>query len=167
MRWLVLIIALLLGACGYHFAGTSGSLPEGVTQIQVVQFENTTSEPYLEQRLTDAVIDQLRRHREIRLVATENQAEAILTGVVVAFSNNAISFLQNDQIGTYRVTLVADTMLRRQNSDELLWSGRSSWSTEFNAAIDVAQQSDLKVRALEELTQRLAEEIFYQLLDDF
>lgn len=167
MRWLALISTLLLGACGYHFADTTGSLPEGVTQIQVVQFENTTSEPYLEQRLTDDVIDQLRRHREIRLVVTEDQAEAILSGVIVTFSSNALSFSQDDQIGTYRATLVADVMLRRSNSDELLWSGRSRWSTEYNATIDVAQQSDLKERALNELSRRLAEEIYYQLLDNF
>ncbi len=167
MRWLVVLGVLLLGACGYHVAGTSGSLPDGVTRIQVVLFENTTSEPFLEQRLTDAVIDQLRRHADLQVVAGEDRAEAVLSGTILSFNSHSSSFSGDDRIGSYRAHLGVEVMLRRSGSDELLWSGRSQWSTDFDASAEVAQQADFKELGLDELSRRLAEEIVYQLLDDF
>lgn len=168
MRYLLLLLIIFLPAgCAYHFPGHSGTLPARVERVQVLLFENHTSESRLENRLTNDVIEQLSRHRNIQLVESPEAADAVLVGRISSFSNLSYAYAAADQIAKYRATMVVEVELRHSRNDELLWSGRSRWSTEYDAAIDTGVLADQKEQALDELSRRLAEEIFYQLIDDF
>lgn len=166
MRWLLLVAALLLGACGYHFPGQGGSLPGGVERIHISMFENLTREPLLENRLTTEIIDIFSGRPNIRQVAME-EAEAELTGRILSYDSSSIAYQQDDQISKYRASMVVAVRLQGIDNQMLLWDGTVRWQTEYDAAADKMLQVDDERRAQDELARRLAEEIFSRLLDDF
>lgn len=166
MRLLLLVIALSLGACGYHFPGQGGALPGGVERIHVAMFDNQTREPLLENRLTTEVIAIFSGRANIRQVAIE-EAEAQLTGRILSYDSRAISYQQGDQISKFRASMVVAVRLQRSANQALLWEGTVRWQTEYDAAADKMLQGDDERRAQDELARRLAEEIFSRLLDDF
>jgi len=166
MRLLLLLVVLLLGACGYHFPGQGGGLPGGVERIHIAMFDNQTREPLLENRLTTELIDIFSGRATIRQVAV-SEAEAELTGRILSYDSRAISYQQGDQISKYRASMVVAVRLKRSDNQALLWDGTVSWQTEYDAAADKMLQGDDERRAQDELARRLAEEIFSRLLDDF
>ncbi len=166
MRLLLVVVALLLGACGYHFPGQGGSLPGGVERIHISMFDNLTREPLLENRLTTEIVNILSGRPNIRHVALE-EAEAELTGRILSYDSNSIAYQQGDQISKYRADMVVAVRLQRSDNQELLWDGTVRWQTEYDAAADKMLQGDDERLAQDELARRLAEEIFSRLLDDF
>jgi outer membrane lipopolysaccharide assembly protein LptE/RlpB len=166
MRLLLVVVVLLLGACGYHFPGQGGSLPGGVERIHVSLFANQTREPLLENLLTTEIIDILSGRPNIRHVALE-EAEAELTGRILSYDSSAIAYQQGDQISKYRASMVVAVRLQRIDNQALLWDGTVRWQSEYDAAADKMLQGDDERRAQEELARRLAEEVFSRLLDDF
>ena len=166
MRLLPLVMVLLLGACGYHFPGQGGSLPGGVERIHVSMFDNLTSEPLLENRLTTEVIDIFSGRSTIRHVAIE-EAEAEMTGRILSYESSSIAYQQGDQISKYRASMVVAVRLQDIDNQALLWDGTVRWQTEYDASADKMLQGDEERRVQDELARRLAEEIFSRLLDDF
>ena len=163
---LLLLVVLLLGACGYHFPGQGDSLPGGVELIHVSMFENMTREPLLENRLTTEIIDIFSGRSNIRQVAID-EAEAELTGRILSYDSSSIAYQQDDQTSKYRASMVVAVRLQRTDNQSLLWDGTVRWQTEYDAAADKMLQGDDERQAQDELARRLAEEIFSRLLDDF
>ncbi|MCK5913969.1 MAG: hypothetical protein KAG12_08805, partial [Desulfuromusa sp.] len=142
-------------------------LPGGVEQLYIPLFVNKTAEPQLEYKMTSRVSEVFSRNSKISQVEKGAQAEAILVGTVRSYQTRALSYDRNDAIGEYRSTMIVDAVLQQVGSEELLWEGTVTWSSEYNASKDKSAQEDLEQQAIEEITLRLAEEILYQLLDDF
>ena len=162
-----LVLLFCLSGCGYHFPGQAGALPGGVEQLYIPLFVNKTAEPQLEYKMTSRVSEVFSRNSKVSQVEKREQAEAILVGTIRSYQTRALSYDRNDAIGEYRSTMIVDAVLQQVGSEELLWEGTVTWSSEYNASKDKSAQEDLEQQAIEEITLRLAEEILYQLLDDF
>ena len=168
MRLLSFFVLLFcLSGCGYHFPGQAGALPGGVEQLYIPLFVNKTAEPQLEYKMTSRVSEVFSRNSKVSQVEKREQAEAILVGTIRSYQTRALSYDRNDAIGEYRSTMIVDAVLQQVGSEELLWEGTVTWSSEYNASKDKSAQEDLEQQAIEEITLRLAEELLYQLLDDF
>ena len=166
MRLLILGLILFVAGCGYHFPGQGGSLPGDIERIHVHLFENSTREPLLENNLTTELSDLFSRRPNIRLVPVD-EAEAELLGRVLSYDSRSISYAEGDLISKYRASMVVEVRLVLRESQRLLWDGTVRWQTEYDAAADKMMQGDEERRAQEELARRLAEEIYFRLLDDF
>ena len=153
--------------CGYHFPGQSGALPEGVEKLYIPLFINKTAEPQLEYKMTSRVSEVFSRNSKISQVEKSISAEAVLLGTIRDYTTRALSYNSNDNIGEYRSTMVVDAVLQQVETERSLWQGTISWSAEYSASEDKNLQEDLERQAVDEITLRLAEEILYQLLDDF
>jgi len=153
--------------CGYHFPGQSGALPEGVEKLYIPLFINKTAEPQLEYKMTSRVSEVFSRNSKISQVEKSISAEAVLLGTIRDYTTRALSYNSNDNIGEYRSTMVVDAVLQQVETERSLWQGTISWSAEYSASEDKNLQEDLERQAIDEITLRLAEEILYQLLDDF
>lgn len=162
-------LCLLLGvsACGYHFPGQTGTLPGGVKNIYIPLFVNKTSEPQLENRLSSVVSEVFARNGKISQVESAKQAEAVLEGVISSYRTTPLSYDKFDNISEYRSTMVVDAKLRRVSDGRLLWQGSVTWYADYVAAADKTIQGDLEKDAIDEINRRLAEELFYRLLDNF
>lgn len=163
--FLVLLFCLL--GCGYHFPGQSGTLPGNVEKIYISLFENKTSEPSLENTLTNRISEVFSRNNYISQVEKRDEAEALLQGTIRSYTSRALSYDSDDDIGKYRATIVVDVVLKKILDEETLWTGTVNWSEDYSSSSDKNNQQDLEQSAIDEMTLRLAEEILYELLDDF
>ncbi len=141
-------------------------MPGDVERIHIHLFENLTREPLLENSLTTQLSDLFTRRSNVRLVPVED-AEAELSGRIRSYDSRAIAYAEDDLISKYRASMVVEVRLLHGETQALLWDGTVRWQTEYNAAADKMLQGDEERRAQEELARRLAEEIYFRLLDDF
>ncbi len=86
--WYVAFLVLLgaqalLAACGYHVAGKSDLLPDGIKTIAVPTFMNATAEFKIEQYMTDAVVRELITRTRYQIVSNSSEADVILHGTIV------------------------------------------------------------------------------------
>lgn len=167
MRWVTVLSLLLLAACGYHFPGSKQSLPGGVEKLYIPLFVNQTAEPRLEVLLSSAVSEVFVRRQNISQVSDPALAEATLEVKILAYESRALSYNQQDDISEYRSTIRAAANLRQLSDGRTLWRGEVAWSADYPAADDKSRQEDLEQGAIEEISQRLAEELLYRLRDGF
>ncbi len=161
-----LLLPLLLAGCGYHPLGR-GALPEGIDTVYVELFENRTLEPFLENTITNEVVEEFSRRRGLRVIEEPSKAEARLEGQVQGYRVDAISFDPDDRIGQFRVTITIEAALRKFDSGRMLWKGQLSWSEEYPINQDKSIQEDNEAAAVREIADRLAENLYFHLQQNF
>lgn len=170
MSWLkggFLLLLLLMGGCGYHSMNQPGSLPGGLQTMHISLFGNRTTEAFLENAVTEAVIERFSRQRGMSLVEAPAKADAQLTGSLVGYTLGASAYSQLDAIAEYRVSLTVEAELRRRSDGKVLWKGTLQQSEEFPSSTDKAAQEDNESAAAQVAIDRLAEELHYRTLANF
>ena len=164
---LILIIAWLISGCGYHPPGHGNSLPADIETLYIEMFQNLTTEPYLENRLTDQVISQFSRSRLVEVVEDPKMADAVLSGQVTGYSSIALSYNQFDRITEYRSTTYVSSTLRRRADQTVLWQGVLKSSEEYFASIDKEEQEDREGAAQAVAADRLADDLYANVISGF
>lgn len=167
LAWLAPL--LFLSACGgYHFTGTGGSLPGDVKVLYVDVLDNKTSEPRLGQILTNQVRTVLSRNSLIELTEQRDEADGVLRGEITRYSSGAVAYDKNDDISRYRASLTLDVeLVNTLPENEILWEKTLTRSHDYVADNDKLTQEDLEEAAVEKLSQRLSEDLYDQLFNDF
>lgn len=161
------VVLTLLSACGYHLPGRGENLPDDIQTIVVMPFINKTTEPFIENQLTNEVRDQFSRRRTLEVVANEELADAIMTGVITSYRTRSVTYDKNDDITEYRVTMTVDAKLVRTNGEDVIWQGIVSWKEEFFASDDRAEQDYRETETQDDVSRRLAQEVYNRLTDNF
>lgn len=164
---LCLVVLTLLSACGYHISGRGENLPDDIQSIFVVPFTNKTTEPFIENQLTNEVRDQFSRRRTLEVVADEELADTIMSGVITSYRTRSVSYDENDDITEYRVAMTVDAKLVRTNGEDVIWQGVVTWQEEFFASDDRAEQDYRETETQEDVSRRLAQEVYNRLTDNF
>ncbi len=164
---LVALLALLLSACGYRLQGRSDALPGDVRSLYVELFRNDSYEPFLENAVTNEVVGRFARHGRLEIVERPARAEGILGGRIVKYSNRALSYDRDDKIAEYRSQMTVTAMLRRVDNGEVLWKGSVVWQEDYAVSSDKFVQDEREQAAIQEISQRLADELFSHLIDNF
>jgi len=86
------LLAALAGGCGYRVSGHGDLLPKRIKTIAVPAFTNATTRYRLSQLLPAAITRELLSRTRYEVVADPNQAEAVLSGVVISYSAGATTF---------------------------------------------------------------------------
>lgn len=160
---LAILICCLLGSCGYQLAGQGGSLSGQPAKVFVPHVVNQTAEPFIETSLTRQISREVARHRDYVEVGGEAAADLKLAVVIKGYQNAALSYDGNDDIAEYRVVMTVQVLLTSLADKSLVWSSQLSWRAAYSAADDKMNQSDKESAAVDEICQRLAEEIVFQL----
>jgi outer membrane lipopolysaccharide assembly protein LptE/RlpB len=102
-------VALLLGGCGYHVAGTASRLPQSVQTIAIPAFENRMETYRIEQLLTQATVREFITRTKYHIVSKDDaDADAVLKGTVLGSSIAPITF--DSTTGRASSALVTVTM---------------------------------------------------------
>ena len=161
----VVVLAVILTACGYRFSG-SGELPAGVQTIFVPVFENRTGEVGLEDTLTNGVINEFVLKRKDALMEKDS-AESILQGTILSIRDETISRSSGNTALERRVTVTVALALKDRNN-QTLWVARQ---VAANEAYDVDQDKQAteenRRSALDVAFRRLSENIYNRLMEDF
>ncbi len=167
LRTFFLLLFLLPSACGYHFPGHGAGPSAQAETLYVGPFVNRTTEPFIETRVANAVIEAFARRKGMHPIESEARAEALLTGEITAYSTVAISYDRLDQVVEHRSSMTIEATLHRQSDGRTLWKGAISWSEEYLASSDKTQQEGNEARAIAVICDRLAEELHVRVMDNF
>lgn len=87
---ILLLCAIGFPSCAYQFQGNRNPLRElGIEKIYVTTFVNKSYRPGVEQLFTKAMIREIQKYNSFRLVNSEKEADAILSGQIVVPDSGA------------------------------------------------------------------------------
>ena len=162
---LTIIISLLIISCGiYSFIGSS--IPIGVETFQVDYFENTaggrpgsTIEPGLDRDFTIALQDLIVNQTSLNLV---NQGgDIIYSGEIVDFSVTPMAATAEIKAAQNRLTMAVMVNYENILNEEDNIEKRFSFYYDFPGNLQVY---DIKDAALEEIFERIIQDIFNETL---
>ena len=162
-----LLFALLLGGCGYHLAGRGNLLPADLHTLSIAMFTNRTSQPFLENYITNDLLARFARQPQLGLSENASQADAVLSGDITGYSSSPVAYNKTDSITEYRSTVTLSATFRRSSNGRVLWKGTVSWSEDYPADIDKTIQYDNEIAAIKVISRRLADEVYTRVTDNF
>ena len=161
-------IVAVTTACGYSLQGTSSALPESIRIIALVPFENQTTRPEIEQRVTEETARQLASRGRYRVVTDRAAADAVLEGAIVGFRTNPVQFNLEGRASRVETVVSIQATLRDLSNDEVLWSQsgllfRSQWDVPATEAGFFDQETV----ALEEIAKGAAGTLVNSIFEGF
>jgi len=175
-RWSVVRNALaglcLLAAagCGYHLVGATSTLPARLQKLYVAPFANQTSRAEVDQRLTEQVSQEWVRRGRFQLVSSSDQADAVLSGTVVAVNVNPVQFDQVGRATQYQLTVIADIQLVDRTGEKpvVLWHDKGfSLSQPYQVDVNTTDYFDREVEAMDLLATNFARNLVVTILEGF
>jgi hypothetical protein len=159
---LLFTILAWAGCAGYRLGPTNGS-PAGARSIQINLFQNTTFEP----RMSEAVGLALRRiisQDGTYRLATDGDADIIVSGVINDFSRNALSFQPADVVTArdYSLAMRAHIIAIESSTGKTILEANVSGRTTLRVGADL---SSAERQALPLMAEDLARNVTGLLVD--
>jgi len=156
------VLALLLSGCaGYHLGPATPAYLRQIHSIAVPTFRNGTLVPRVEVLVTGTVIKQFQQDGTFR-IATEDNADAILKGEIVAVGRSPARSVRGNVLATTEFNLALRVRYTLVGRDGRTIAGPSEavGSTSFFVGEDVAtDERQALPLAAEELAGRLVSQL--------
>lgn len=123
------LLGLALVGCGYSMVGKGSSLPEHIKNVAIITFKNATYEHGLETIISEAVIEEFERHGSIKVVRTEQEADAILMGVIKKYEYRPLVDKTNT-ITEYKLAITAGVVFRDRVKNVNYWKDENFYFIE-------------------------------------
>jgi hypothetical protein len=115
------VLLLCQPGCGYHVAGSVGSLPGGIRSLGIPTFKNETREYKLEQQLTAAVLKEFTVRTRIPVHSRSSDVDAVLEGVIHSLTSSPITFADDAFASAFNVTVDMSVRLVRLKDQVVIW----------------------------------------------
>ncbi len=168
----LLLLASALAGCGYHPL-TSSVVHDGgsLKSIYIPVFVNRSYRATLEAFLANSITEQFARRRGEWRIAGEG-ADYLLSGVIVAYDLIPVAYnyrtsTQLEVVAEYKAVITAEITLKKSGGRDVIWKRRLSLYQNFPANSDIAVQQNSEDAAIQEVCQKLAQDIYVSLADDF
>jgi outer membrane lipopolysaccharide assembly protein LptE/RlpB len=159
---------LVLTGCGYHLAGHGTTIPSTVHSIGIPIFENRTSRPELEQRVTGAVIDEFSTRGRVRILPGEQGADAVLRGTLFTYTTTPVVLNEQGRARRYEILITARVVLAQAATDKILWEDDHFL---FKRQYDVPETSiafvDQEIIAIDDVATDFAKTVVTSILEGF
>jgi hypothetical protein len=113
-----LAVVAVLGGCSYSPNPTA--FPTHLSTIAVPVFQNKTTQPTLEQQMTQAVVDKFIKNSKLKVV-DEDHADLVVTGAVSVYKNAVFGFNAREQAQEYQVQITAVVTVKDRVKNRELW----------------------------------------------
>ena len=162
---IISVISLMVVSCGiYSFTGSS--IPSGVETFQVDYFENTaggkpgsTIEPGLDRDFTIALQDLIVNQTSLNLV--NEGGDIIYSGEIVEYSVTPMAATAEIKAAQNRLTMAVMVSYENVRNEEDNIEKRFSFYYDFPGNLQVY---DIRDSALEEIFERITQDIFNETL---
>ena len=162
---IIILIAMLSGACGYRFAEQEG-FPGDTHRLFVKVLQNQTQETGVENIVTAALLSELTLRKTDKLVESMDNADVVLSGVVEEVTIGTIA-QKKDTASERRVIVTMSVKLAKQDG-EVVWQTKGLSDNEGYLVDDNPEQTDQNRRnAIRLLSRRIAEKVVNRLSDNF
>lgn len=166
----ILVLALGLSSCGYHFSGSGGIVPSDAKTIAVPVFLNGTNEPFVDVELTKAVVEEFLTDGRLKVVNLEG-ADLILRCKITKFDLTAVSYATDTHVQSYNVGISVSVSLEEAKTGKVLFQDKGLESI-FYASYpvtlgDISATKTAKEAAIKNASRDLASTIRSRVLEGF
>jgi outer membrane lipopolysaccharide assembly protein LptE/RlpB len=163
----LIVAAVILAGCGYHFKGKENNLPQDITKISIPVFKNQTTETNIETFFTNALISQFVKSKELELVDTKN-ADAVIHATIKDFQVVTLTYYPDGKVSEYRVIVTMDVSLIRASNQAVIWRGKNMHEFEdYDATNETLTDEARKQEAAVKIAKFMAELIHDRMLENF
>jgi hypothetical protein len=164
------ILLVLLTSCGYHVNNGKGDLlPSTIKTVAIPAFGNTTIRYKLTDVMPQAFAREFISHTRYKVVSDAAQADMILQGTIINYTNNPTIFdqtLQRANVADLHVTM--DVKLTERATGRILYQ-RSAFEVKESYQIspdanEYFEESDLGIRRASE---RVAQQVVTAIRENF
>ncbi len=165
----VLVLAVLLAACGYHVAGQGDLLPKDLHTIAITPFFNVTSRYKIEQYLTRSVSHEFLSRTRYKVVADESQADAVLRGGVTNIFLTPIIFDPvSGRASTIQAIVQLQVTLTDRKTSKVLYQNQNFESRQrYEISIDPKAYLEESEVGLQRLSESVARNLVSAILEQF
>jgi outer membrane lipopolysaccharide assembly protein LptE/RlpB len=166
LKWIITaIVAVMLSACGYQFEG-GGYLADDVKRVYVDGFENKSSETGAGIAFTNALIEEIIRISDTRVV-DKDQAEFIIQAQVNSITFSVLSRSTTDAVTERRASASVDLKILDKDN-EIVWSVKDFTIREdYSVSDDVVTDEANKADAVAKIAVKSAEQLVSRMLSNF
>lgn len=164
---IVLLLTLSLTGCGYRWLGTEQPVSATDRRLIVAPVVNRTTRAFLEQYGTAALVERFARSPRYELTEEPALAGAQLSAAIVDYRSRVAAYDRDDNISRYRLEVTVDATMRRLRDGRVLWKGRVQGGEDYSANPDRGHQQIDEEAAARALLERLADDLYTRLADDF
>ena len=162
-----LMLSLLFDVCGYKRAGQGHSLPTNIKTIAVPGFQNSSLKYRVEQRFTQAVIEEiLKRARGIRVTQNPDEADAVLTGDIRSFRTAGSILDQKGRTRVWDLRITTAVTLRDQHTRKILFDAqRLDFNGEYELSDDPQSFFNEENPAVDRVAKDFAQSIISTIME--
>jgi TolB-like protein len=117
-----LAVAAFAGGCGYRLTGQGSVIPEHIKALVVQPFENRTSRPEIEQRVTEEVALELSKRGGYKVLTDSASADGLIEGAVTGYRTVPVQFGSRGLATRVEAIVTLQATLRDLSTDQVLWS---------------------------------------------
>ena len=166
----LLVLAGVLAGCGYHVtAGQPVGWPAGVKTIAVPAFQNRTTHPKIEQKLSGAVIKEFLTRTKYQVTSEEAGADLVLHGTVKNVSTAPVIF--NPRTGRATTVLVvvdvSIELVDPKTHRKVFENPNYTFREEYEIAGDLNAFFEEREPALDHLARDFAATVVTAVLENF
>lgn len=157
----IFLLFTCLAGCGvYTFSGHGIA---GIETISVEPFDNQTAEFGIREQITDELINKLLGNRTLT-IASQASADAILKGRIVVFTEEPLTFNENEQVQENKITIVIEVELIKPGRPEPIWSGRLAGDGSYPYQTGSPQERE---EGINKAVERLVQDLINRLTSDW
>jgi len=153
---LLIVVFIGNGCLKYSFTGTS--IPEGVNTVFIPFFPDQSNSGIgdLSDRLSEALIQRFVNESRLQLANSEDDADAIINGQIISYSNRPFSIGGNEQANQNQVQITVSASFKYRTDDAPLWDKNFSGNFTFDPTEDPVQgEEDAADDALEQIANNM------------
>ncbi|MCP2519202.1 LPS assembly lipoprotein LptE [SCandidatus Aminicenantes bacterium Aminicenantia_JdfR_composite] len=153
--------------CGYKLSGTGSFLPPHIKTISVPMFKNNTQRYQLDEKFTQAVINELVARGRFKISSAQEKADAILLGEINSFTVNPISFTEEGRADRYSITIVAKVVFKDLVRKKVLFMNSHYV---FRDEYEITGQGDFyseETVAIERISEKFARSVVSLIVEGF
>jgi len=166
----VVMVAAMASACGYHTGGHADLLPKTIKTIAVPAFVNGATTQYkLTDRLPEAVSRELIARTKYRVVSDANLADAVLRGVVTSYASFPVVFDSvTGRAASVELHVTMQVSLTERATGKVLFTRpRIEARERFQIASLPGQYFEEDETALNRVSRAAAAQVVSDILNDF
>ncbi len=166
---LAMCLPLLLGGCGYRVAGRGDLMPKNIKTIAVPAFGNVTTRYRLAERLPADIAREFISRTRYRVVADPNQADAVLTGVLIGYRADPVVFdpAAGRASGLQAVVQLQVTLTDRASGAVIFTRPNMDVKERYEISIDPKAYFDESEAAMMRLSRDVARSVVSAVLENF
>lgn len=134
-------------------------LPSNIKKIAIHNFSNNTVRYGVEEKLTRKVVEEFLRNGRLEVVNAD-QADALLTGTIVRYSLEPVSYDAQGVIEQYKLYIGVDVTFKDVAQDTILWTENNIYEDyTYYVTAKAGQLVETENEAQEVVTDLLARDI--------